>query len=77
MFQIAPKYEIQMDVVSPLALIEFLKTFLVKEWAFNVQLLHLLWLQCWFLNISNHRQFDSSSFFIWQQVTIENLIVIQ
>ena len=42
MFQIAPKYEIQMDVVSPLALIEFLKTFLVKEWAFNVQLLHLL-----------------------------------
>ena len=40
MFQIAPKYEIQMDVVSPLALIEFLKTFLVKEWAFNVQLLH-------------------------------------
>ena len=30
-FDIAPKYGIQMDVVSPLALIEFLKTFLVKE----------------------------------------------
>ena len=27
-----------MDVVSPLVLIEFLKTFLVKEWPFIVQL---------------------------------------
>ena len=70
MFQIAPKYGIQMDVVSPLALIEFLKTFLVKEWAFNVQLLQLLCLRCWFLNIGNHRQFDFSSFFIRHEVTI-------
>ena len=38
MFQIALKYYIQMDVVSPLVLIEFLKTFLVKEWPFIVQL---------------------------------------